>query len=101
MVVWGCFGVGNRDFLTLFCGIGECKGVSQVAGVHVLPVVQLINETIGDAVLQWGDDPVHTASAVTRWLERCNIQVDEHPPYSPDLNPIERVWVVLKQQLHK
>ena len=25
----------------------------------------------------------------------------EHSPYSPDLNPIEHVWVELKKQLHK
>ena len=34
-------------------------------------------------------------------VEKHNIQVDKHPPYSPDLGPIEYVWVVLKQQLHK
>ena len=44
---------------------------------------------------------MHTASVVTEWFEQYNIQVDEHPPYSPDLNPIEHAWVVLKQQLHK
>ena len=65
------------------------------------PVVQRINDTIGDAIFQQDNAPVHTASVVTEWLEQHNIQIDEHPPYSPDLNPIEHVWVVLKQQLHK
>ena len=57
--------------------------------------------TIGDAVFQQDNAPVHTASVVTEWFEQYNIQVDEHPPYSLGLNPIEHVWVVLKQQLHK
>ena len=43
---------------------------------------------------------MHTSSAVAEWVEQHNIQVDEHPPYSPDLNPIEHVRVDLKQ-LHK
>ena len=34
-----------------------------------------------------------------RWLERNCIEVEEHPPYSPDLNPV--VWVELKKQLHQ
>ena len=67
----------------------------------VLPVVQCISDTIGDTVFQQDNAPVHTASVVTEWFEQYNIQVDEHPPYSPDLNPIEHVWVVLKEQLHK
>ena len=67
----------------------------------VLPVVQRINDTIGDAVFRQDNAPVHTASIVTEWFERYNIQVDEHPPYSLGLNPIEHVWVVLKQRLHK
>ena len=61
----------------------------------VLPVVQRINDTISDAVFQQDNAPVHTASVVTEWFEQYNIQVDEHPPYSPDLNPIEHAWVVL------
>ena len=62
----------------------------------VLLVMQRINDTIGDAVFQQDNAPVHTASDVAEWFEQYNIQVDKHPPYSLDLNPIEHVWVVLK-----
>ena len=63
----------------------------------VFPVVQRINDIIGDAVFQQDNVPVHTTLAVTEWLEQHNIQVEEYPPYPSDLNPI----VVLKKQLHK
>ena len=66
----------------------------------VLPVVQHAN-TINDTVFQQDNPPVRTVSAVTEWFEQQNIQVDKHPPYLPDPNPIEHVWAVLMQQLHK
>ena len=28
------------------------------------------------------------------------MRIFEHPPYSPDLNPIENVWSILKNQLN-
>ena len=55
------------------------------------PVVQRINDTTGDAVFQQDNAPVHTASVFTEWFEQHNIQVDEHPSYSQDLNPIKHV----------
>ena len=85
-----CDGLGlflgekSRDFLSLWCEICECKGVPQAAGVPVLPVMQCVNDTIGEAVFQQDNAPVHTASVVTECFEQQNIQVDEHPPYSPD-----------------
>ena len=60
----------------------------------VLPVVQRISDTIA---FQQDNAPVQTAS-VTEWFEQHDIQADEH---SPDLNPTEHVWVVLRQQFHK
>lgn len=35
------------------------------------------------------------------WLERNNINIEDHPPYSPGLNPIEHVWVELKKRLQQ
>ncbi len=39
------------------------------------------------------------------WLENFSaengIEVVKWPPYSPDLNPIENVWKLLKEGIHK
>ena len=100
-MVWGCFWGKNRATFCPFAVKSVNSRVYLKFLEHVvLPVVQRINGTIG-AVFQQDNAPVHTASDVTKWLEQHSIQVDEHPPYLQDLNPIEHVWVVLKQQLHK
>ncbi|RPB14463.1 hypothetical protein P167DRAFT_484491, partial [Morchella conica CCBAS932] len=30
-----------------------------------------------------------------------NVEVEDHPPYSPDLNAIEHVWIAFKKKLHQ
>ena len=59
------------------------------------------NSIIGDPVFRQGNAPVHSAAAAKAWSERSHIQIDDHPPCLPDLSPIEYVWVVPNQQLHK
>ena len=34
------------------------------------------------------------------WLKEMEIEAIEWPPQSPDLNPIENVWSILKQKLY-
>jgi len=54
-----------------------------------------------DILFQQDKAPVHKAYSVTDWFERNCIELVEHPPYSPDLNPIKHVWVELKKQLYQ
>ena len=41
----------------------------------------------------------HTAKITKEFLEQRNIKTLIHPPYSPDLNPIEKVWAFMKNMV--
>ena len=42
---------------------------------------------------------IHTSNIVQRFFTRYNIDVADHPPYSPDLNPIEHASMLIKRQV--
>ena len=43
----------------------------------------------------------HHAKAVKALLDNSHVQVVNLPPYSPDLNPIEKLWSKIKALLLK
>ena len=44
--------------------------------------------------------PCHTAKQVKDWLRDCEVPFFEHwPGNSPDINPIEHVWMSMKRKL--
>jgi len=43
----------------------------------------------------------HKAPAVQQWIEKAGAELLYLPPYSPDLNPIEKAWAKLKQMLRE
>lgn len=45
--------------------------------------------------------PCHTARATMEWLKSKVLIVPGWPPNSPDLNPIELIWAIIKKKLKK
>jgi hypothetical protein len=47
----------------------------------------------------WDNAPVHTAAIVQDWLAAHNVQVLRHPPYLPDLAPVDFLFRRVKDEL--
>jgi transposase len=54
-----------------------------------------------DDVLLLDNSSVHRSKLVLQTLEECGIKYLFLPPYSPDLNPIELLWALMKAFLRK
>jgi transposase len=64
---------------------------------RILPIL-LENQ---DYIFQYNNAPTHTAYIVRDALAEIQIEVIEWPPHSPDLNPIENLWALLKAKIYE
>ena len=71
---------------------------------HTVPVIdgyiRLVKKDHDiDLILMQDGAPGHAAGDTKEDLRERGVIVMEWPPYSPDLNPIERVWHYMKNWL--
>ena len=65
----------------------------------VLPYIQKYNLNLVELLLLEDHDSKHTCKVATQWKDRRGINVMEWPGWSPDLNPIENLWSMMKPKV--
>jgi transposase len=89
---WATFRYGVRSNLV------QTKGddVSARGGVTAARYLELLEEYLPrildfDSIFMQDDAPIYKAHAVLNWFVEIGVNLADHPPYSPDLNPIENL----------
>lgn len=108
IMVWACFHGDTRSELQCFDkGSIDAKIYQQVLQKGLLSVIDeeegLFDSqlTPSSLIFQQDNAAIHTASTTRQFLKQWNIRSLSWPANSPDLNPIENCWTLLKREFHR
>ena len=100
-MVWaGIWMTGKTNLVIMTRDIGSRKrGFSAQSYIQALEegLLPVYDKT---RLFQQDNAPIHRCRRVEEWLFTRSIAWIDWPPYSPDLNPIEHVWSLLKNKLY-
>lgn len=105
-MVWGCF-IGNKlGPLVFIDNTIDTNTYIQLLDQNLMPFIDILHKNgVNNIIFQQDNASPHKSRATMNWLkaaaEQHGFTIMDFPPNSPDLNPIENLWSILKAELYR
>lgn len=99
IMVWGAISVHGTSRLKIIDGMmDQFKYIDVLKNRLLLQTRDWFGQT--PWVFQQDSAPCHTARSVKNWCQENGVELLPWPGNSPDMNPIESLWCILKDEIH-
>lgn len=101
VMVWGCMGWQGVGRLAEVEGKMDAEQYVAILEDHLLSSIEESGVGDEEVIFQQDNDPKHTSKRAQIWMEDNHITLLDWPPQSPDISPIEHLWVHMKDRLNE